>query len=230
MDVSPAQASTRSPWEDRALERSLSAARDRFSARAHRLVGAARDLAAERGSSEFTVAEVAERADVALRTFYRSFAGRDELLLALFEEEARFGAEHLRAVVDSASEPLERLRCYVTELCHLLVTGSGYASLLVREFLRLGETHPDELRMALAPMVDLLEVELRSAAAAREIRPVDHDDAVVVFTLVLAHVHAAVLVASDTGKVGDGAVDSAVSAERLWDFCRSGLSTGGEAL
>ncbi|MCZ7529750.1 MAG: TetR/AcrR family transcriptional regulator [Acidimicrobiia bacterium] len=226
MDVSRAEASTRSAWEGRTLERSLSGARDRSSARAHRLVDAARTLAAERGSSEFTVAEVATRADVGLRTFYRYFAGRDDLLLALFEEETRYGAAHLNAVVGSEPAPLDRLRRYVVELCHLLVTGSGYASLLVREFLRLGETHPDELRVALAPMVDLLEVEMRSAAAAREIRAVDHDDAVVVFTLVLAHVHASVLFTSDDTS-GDGE-DSAASAERLWGFCRSGLLPGSD--
>ena len=75
-------------WEDRALERSLASARDRSSERARRLVASARHLAAT-GSSSFTVADVATDAGISLRSFYRHFAGRDDLLLALFEEEAR---------------------------------------------------------------------------------------------------------------------------------------------
>jgi TetR/AcrR family transcriptional regulator len=209
-----------STWEGRALERSLAAARNRSSAKAHRLVDAARALAAERGSSEFTVAEVAAHAGVALRSFYRHFSGKDELLLALFEEEARHGADLLAATVAEADDPLGRLRRYVVGLCGLLVTGSGYASLLVREYLRLGESRPDDLRAALAPLVDLLEAELVEAAAAGDIRPVDHHDAVVVFTAVLAHVHASILYTP-----GD---DTETSATRLWEFCRSGLAPTGD--
>ncbi|HJR25056.1 MAG TPA: TetR/AcrR family transcriptional regulator, partial [Acidimicrobiales bacterium] len=168
------------------------------------------------GSSDFTVAEVAAKAGVALRTFYRQFAGRDELLLALFEEEARQGAELLQdSVTAEGTTPIEHLRGYVVGLCRLLDVGSGYASLLVREHLRLGESHPEELRVALAPIVDLLEEQLQAAAASGDLRPVDRHDAVVVFTAVLAHVHASVLFTEGER--------SEVSAERLWDFCHAAL-------
>lgn len=206
-------------WEDRALDRSLASARERSSTRARRLVDAARTLASERGSSEFTVAEVAARADVSLRTFYRHFAGRDELLLALFEEEVRQGVDLLVAAMDGARTPLRRVRRFVVGLCNLLETGSGYASLLVREYLRLGERRPGELRTALDPFVDLLESELRAAAQAGELRPVDRHDAVVVFTAVLAHVHASILFATDD--------DDRSSATRLWEFVRAALEPRG---
>lgn len=198
------------------MERSLAAARQRTASRAHRLVDAARELAAERGSSDFTVAEVTARADVALRTFYRHFAGRDELLLALFEEEARQGAELLRASVEAeGTSPIEHLRGFVVGLCHLLDVGSGYAALLVREYLRLGESHPDELRVALEPIVTVLEEQLQAAADAGDLRPVDRHDAVVLFTSVLAHVHASVLFTDGEGPE--------VSADRLWEFCHAAL-------
>ncbi len=120
-------------WEDRALDRSFSAARNRSSTRARRLVDAARLLAAESGSSSFTVAEVAARAGVSLRSFYRHFSGKDDLLLALFEEELQLGAKLLSEALGPARSPLERLRLYVVGLSGFVVTGSGYASLLVRE-------------------------------------------------------------------------------------------------
>jgi TetR/AcrR family transcriptional regulator len=206
-------------WEDRALDRSLSAARGRSSARARRLVDSARMLAFERGSSEFTVAEVAARADVSLRSFYRQFSGKDDLVLALFEEEARHGAELLATAAAETPEPVARLRSYVVGLCELLVTGSGYASLLLREHLRLGQRRPDDLRAALGPLIDLLETELEAAAAIDEIRAVDRHDAVLVFSAVLAHAHAAILFAPDD--------DFETSARRLWEFCRWGLAPDG---
>ena len=208
-------------WETRALERSLAEARTRSSARARSLVDAARELTAESGSTAWTVADVAARAGVALRTFYRQFGGKDELLLALFEEEASVGAEIVADAVEGHHDPLDRVRAYVVTLFGLVVTGSGYSSLLVREHLQLGDRHPGELRVALAPLVDLLADELAAAAAAGRIRPVDHDDAVLVFSMILAHVHAAILFSS-TGAGAD--VDTA--ADRLWAFCRPALTDG----
>ena len=58
-------------WQARALERSLADARARDVERMERLVDAARQLANESGSAAFTVAQVAERAALSLKSFYR---------------------------------------------------------------------------------------------------------------------------------------------------------------
>lgn len=200
-------------WEDRALERSLADARDRSSARARRLVAAARRLVAA-GSSTFTIAEVAAEAGVSLRSFYRHFAGRDELLLALIEEEARTGAAVLREVLGEGGAPIGRVQRCVETFCDLVVSGSGYAALLVREHLRLGEEHPDELRAALGPLLDVIDAELRRAAGAGALRAVDRFDAATVLALVLTHVHTAGLLAPP----------EAASSRRVWEFCRAALA------
>jgi AcrR family transcriptional regulator len=200
-------------WEHRALERSLAAARDRSSERARRLVDAARHLAAG-GSTSFTVADVAADAGISLRSFYRHFAGRDDLLLALFEEEARLGATMLDAEVGDLTDPMARARRTVEALCELVLTGSGYADVLVREHLRLGAERPEEMRAALAPMLDRFEAELGAAAAAGDLRPVDRFDAATVLALVLTHVQSALLLAPD----------EAAPAERIWRFCRAALA------
>ena len=49
------------------------------------IVDAARRLIAERGE-QFTTQELVKEAGVALQTFYRLFAGKDQLLLAVFED------------------------------------------------------------------------------------------------------------------------------------------------
>src|SRR3954466_6241819 len=84
-------------WRARALERSLAAPQARSVERLERLIDAARSLANETGTAGFTVAQVAERAGLSFKSFYRSFAGKDDLLVALLEEESRTGAELLRA-------------------------------------------------------------------------------------------------------------------------------------
>jgi hypothetical protein len=95
------------------------------------------------------------------------------------------------------------------------VSDSGYAALLVREHLRLGSTGPDAMRAALEPLVSLLTDELAAASAAGDIRPANRDDAILMFSLILGHVHTAILINSDEGP--------AVGSTRLWEFCRSAL-------
>lgn len=202
----------RSSWEDRALERSLATARDRSSVRARRLVDAARQLVAG-GSSSFTIAEVAGAAGLSLRSFYRHFSGRDELLLALVEEEARTGAHVLREVLGEGGAPVARAQRCVEVFCDLVEAGSGYASLLVREHLRLGEEHPDELRAALEPLLDVIDAELQAAAEVGAFRVVDRFDAATVLTLVVTHVHIGGLLAPPERATG----------RRISDFCRAAL-------
>ena len=52
---------------------------------AQAIVAAARRLIAERGE-RFTTQELVKEAGVALQTFYRLFGGKDQLLLAVFED------------------------------------------------------------------------------------------------------------------------------------------------
>jgi TetR/AcrR family transcriptional regulator len=200
-------------WEDRALERTLAVARERQGARARSLVDAARGLAAS-GKPAFTIADVAAEAGVSLRSFYRHFAGRDELLLALIEEEARTGVVALREGISDVAAPLERVQRCVEMLSEFVVTGSGYAALLVREHLRLAEAHPDELRAALDPLLDVVEAALHDAAAAGVLRPADRFDAATVLTLVLTHVHGASVLAPEEH----------APSHRIWELCRAALA------
>ena len=159
------------------------------------------------------MADVAADAGISLRSFYRHFAGRDDLLLALFEEEARTAVELLGELVGRGGEPIARVRRCIEALCELVVTGEGYAALLVREHLRLGAERPDEIRAALAPLLDLLHRELDAAAAAGDLRPADRFDAATVLALVLTHVQTALLLAPA----------EPAPTERIWRFCHATL-------
>jgi AcrR family transcriptional regulator len=179
-------------WRARALDRSLEQQRARSVARMDRLVAAARALANESGSAAFTVAQVAEQAGCSLKAFYRCFASKDDLLLALLEDDSRLGAELMQDRVGRASAPQDRLHIYVGTMFEFLTYEGalGYAGVLVREHRRLSEEHPDELDVALAPLVDLLVHEIEAANAAGVTASADPiRDAHATFALVLAGIN-----------------------------------------
>lgn len=203
-------------WRERALARTLEPARTRSVDRLERLVDAARDLANETGTAAFTVAQVAARAGVSLKVFYRCFAGKDDLLVALLEEDSRLGAAILRDRVDQHVDGPARIRAYVTGVFELLTLPGalGYAGLLVREHRRLSESRPSDLRRALAPMLEVLAAEIAAAAASGAACSRDPQrDARAVFALLLDGIH----------DVAQGGAQPLGVAAFLWGFCWGGL-------
>src|SRR5690349_24730093 len=103
-------------WRRRAVSRRLDAARSRAEQRVQRYIDAAFGLIDEKGTTEFTIQEVIERSGQSLRGFYQYFDGKDELLLALFEETLAESTEDIRHAVETETEPLARLRALVIRL------------------------------------------------------------------------------------------------------------------
>ena len=204
-------------WRDRALARTLEPARARSVDRLERLVDAARELANETGTAAFTVAQVAARAEVSLKGFYRCFAGKDDLLVALLEEDSRLGAAILSEMVDAHRDSPARLHAYMTGVFGLLTFPGalGYAELLVREHRRLSDSRPEDLRRALAPMIELLATEIEAAASTGAVESLDPQrHARAVFALVLDGIH----------DVARGAAEPLEVAAFLWRFWWGGLS------
>src|SRR5512139_3284497 len=103
-------------WRQRAVSKSLSAARTRAEQRVQGLLDAAFALIDESGTTQFTIQEVVDRSKQSLRGFYQYFDGKDELLFALLEETIRESLEDLREGVESESQPLDRLRAFTIRL------------------------------------------------------------------------------------------------------------------
>lgn len=206
-------------WQARALDRSLADARARSVERMAGFVAAARDLATESGSSGFTVQQVVARAGSSLKSFYRVFGGKDDLLLALLEEDLSVGAAFLTEMVDAHRSPARRIERWVTGLFELMAAGEdGYVGVLVREHRRFTEERPEELAVALAPFLELLAGELAAGMDAGVVRRGDPArDASTVFEVALARIHALVAGAGD---------DPAAEAAYVWSFCRGGLQDG----
>ena len=77
------------------------------------MLDAARRLIQAKGD-EFTTQELVAEAGVALQTFYRYFASKDELILAVIGDAMNDACEQWTATASEMPDPLDRLRFYLT--------------------------------------------------------------------------------------------------------------------
>jgi AcrR family transcriptional regulator len=212
-------------WRQRAVSRSLNAARSRAEQRVQRFLDAAFELIDEKGTTEFTIQEVIDQSKQSLRGFYQYFDGKDELLLALFEETVREATEDLQVVVDSTSGPLERLRAFTIRLHEWCDPsekprrrGTHNRRPIMEFSVQLAVDHPDQVKAAMAG-VSLLMVELvNDAATAGAIEVPDTRRAAVLMQQTVMY-----------SWFGNRLAENPrmrVTAEETWDFCLHGLGAG----
>ncbi|MGN7781426.1 TetR/AcrR family transcriptional regulator [Mycolicibacterium sp. 22603] len=211
---------TEPAWKQRALERSLRPAKLRAAQRVERFLDAARSIMAEKGSTDFTVQEVVDRSRQSLRSFYLQFDGKHELLLALFEDALGQLADQIRIALGEHTDPVRRLRVAVG----LLFTSARSEAAVQRPLFtdvapRLSVSHPAEVTVAQAPVLNLLSDLLADAAAAGRLRPFDDPRRIARITM------QTVITVAQSGD-GDTAGDS-ISADEMWDFIAYGITDGG---
>jgi len=223
--VSANEAPTEAPATRRelAVARALDSARSRAENRVELFLDAARDLMST-NATDFTVQEVVERSGQSLRTFYQYFAGKYELLLALFEESIEGAAAELETVVAEHDDPIDRLHAFCVAyhaMCRTNAPGeppTGPAPALVEFAQQLLTSHPQEAAHAFEPMVELLRRLLEEAEAAGGLRPgLDLQRITgVVLQATMFSAFASTISASSPGH-GD---------EVLWDLLVHGITVG----
>ena len=116
-------------WEERAAERSPAVHRSRLRTvrQARVLVDAAVRLIGRKGDA-FTTQELAKEAGIALQTFYRYFASKDELLLAVIADTISVAAEGWVAASAELPDPIDRLHFYITSIFGTLDDGGDDAA------------------------------------------------------------------------------------------------------
>jgi AcrR family transcriptional regulator len=217
-----------STWREMAVARSLDPARARAEQRVQRFLDAAVDLMHDDAGKDFTVQDVVERSGQSLRSFYQYFAGKHELLLALFEEAVRSTAERLQDVVGGTDDPRERLHRFVIEhyrLCRPTPRSrrskpAGPTPVAMAEFgQQLLTEHPKEASVAFVPVVALFEQLLDEAAEAGVIRSGLHHRRVagVVLQAIMFNAFAATISGSSLRTGGHD------DAEELWDLVMHGI-------
>jgi TetR/AcrR family transcriptional regulator len=180
---------------------------------AQEILVAARQLIEEKGAS-FTIHEVTKKAGVALQTFYRYYAGKDQLFLAAIQSLISEHCMLLEATAQSTDDPAERLRLYVTASLGSLQAdiGEGGPRFIASEHWRLLQFDPEGMNAATKPFADLVQRELEAAQAAGTLAPRDPTrDAWMITKLVIAVFHHYAFVPDDPGVTTAG--------DDVWHFC-----------
>ncbi len=216
-------------WRELAVARSLDPARARAEKRVQRFLDAALELMQSGPDQEFTVQEVVERSGQSLRSFYQYFAGKHELLLALFEESVRTTAEKLRAVVEEEDDPVERLHRFATEyyrVCRPAAKGRSAKNRptpAMAEFAQqLLTSHPHEAARAFVPLMAVFEAVLSGAVAAGAVRPgLEHRRIAGIVLQAIMFNTFATTISGDLDRV-----PAATAPEELWDVIFHGIGAG----
>jgi AcrR family transcriptional regulator len=216
------QEADRPGWRQRAVAKSLSAARTRAEKRIQGLLDAAFALMDERGTTEFTIQEVVDRSKQSLRGFYQYFESKDELLFALLEESIRESLEDLQSAVDSESVPLDRLRAFTIRLHEWCEPLGGrrkrgtHNRVPISEFsLQLAIKDPDRLVAVMAPVSQMLLELIKAAAADGSVRVADPRRAALLIQQTAMY---SWLMNRFVQKP-----QARVTAEDTWEFCLHGL-------
>jgi len=204
-------------WQRQSMQRSLQAARARAHARSDRFVRAATQLLREKGNTDFTVQDVVDRSKMSIRTFYKYFASKEDLLVAVYETVvAREAVPRLRKQIAKQKDPLLRLKAYVDCLIELTAKSEPAARTLANFQNRLAESRPADLARSMRPQFELLVELIEDVARTRPLRRdlTAERAARLTHYTVTAAVHGRVLGA-------EGAFD--LPARAIWEFCASGL-------
>lgn len=205
-------------WQRQSVDRSLRSARARAHARSDRFVAAATELLQEKGTADFTVQDVVERSRMSIRTFYKYFASKEDLLVAVSETViAREAVPRLRASLDKHRDPLLRLRAFIECISELTDEATRpVARMLASHQNRLAESRPADLARAMRPLlgllVELIEDVARTSPLANGLTA--ETAARLTHYVVLTALHARVFEA-------EGAAD--VTARMIWQFCLAGM-------
>lgn len=189
------------------------------------IIAAAYDLLAEEGLDGLTIRAVLARTGLARRAFYENFAGKDDLVLAVFAETLLQAADQLGGWAREKADPLERLRFMVSSIVMGRFgreeTPPGERDLrgaaLSREHMRLAESHPGQLQAALAPLLSVIAGHLAEGMAAGQVHKSDPARlARLVYNLVSTTVHTELL--AEEGGIPDPAARARL-ADEIWEFC-----------
>lgn len=219
--MTPASMSSVSRAEERAAERSAAVqrSRERIANQVRLMLDAALRLIREKGDG-FTTQELVKEAGVALQTFYRYFASKDELLLAVIADAMANACAGWEAAARELPDPIARLRFYVTAVLEVLDTeggDDGTARFIVSTHWRLHRIFPEELAEAEKPFVDLLLTEVNAGVEAGLLAPANSEWAAwFVAELVRSVYHYYAYAPREAG-----------AQEQLWQFCLTALGGTG---
>jgi len=195
-------------------------------ARSRLLIDAASELLEEGGVEGLTVRAVLKRTGLARRAFYERFAGKDDLVVAVFEETLREAARRYHEEAKQQPTPLDRLQMVVVGLVQGAIdneNGIGQARVfaMVHEHLRLAQSRPGELQAALRPLLDFIAEQVTEGISMGQLRACDPVlQATLIYNLVATTLHTELMMKEPEGY---SAQRSEQLISEIWEFCRRAI-------
>ena len=214
---------------DRGRSRGIVTDAQQILERSRSIVAAAYVLLDKEGLEGLTIRAVLEKTGLSRRAFYERFAGKDDLMLAVFEHTVRLAADHYRAQVATLTDPMARMELIVTCIVlgeSTLKESGGNTSrrgaAMSREHLRLAQSRPDDLQAALDPLIALIAEQLFRGMEVGSVRDCAPQRlATLVYNLVATTVHTELL--AQEARVRDRTRRLQLAAD-LWEFCRRAIA------
>lgn len=190
------------------------------------ILDAAYALLDEEGLDGLTIRAMLKRTGLARRAFYERFAGKDDLVLAVFEETLKEAAVFLERETADCPDALDQVRVIVYSL--VLGTqpqdggiGIRRISAIVREHMRLAQTRPSELESALRPLLGVIADRISAGIRTGQLRTCDPAlQATLIYNLIASTVHIELLM-EESGEAASYRRQRL--ADDIWEFCRRAI-------
>lgn len=224
LEVVDAEVELPTSWQQRTIDRRLSSARARALARSSRFLATALELVEESGSADFTIQALIDRSNLSLRAFYQHFAGKDELLLALYENVTSQFTESIRHEVDAADGPMEKLEAFCRGFLSRAESSENAGGRVMTIYnLSLEIERPDDFAKIWEPHQRLLTKVITSCSRAGLIRK---DLTVAQLTTLL---NSTLTALAQIGVFHLGGKGTDLSEDQLWAWCRQALMPPADA-
>ena len=159
-------------WRTRMIGRSIGPAADRAIRRGHAIISAAARTIYRSGGDDFTMRKVAEEAGLSLRALYQHFSGKDDLLVALFEESQVVVARLIERHAARYADPLDKLGAALYFATNPRQhTDRDYNAALARYVVRASVTAAEQVGHARRPVIEVLARLINEAMLAGELEP-----------------------------------------------------------
>ena len=200
------------PVEERLADATLAARRGQYAAEVRRLIDAAFAVMRATGDIDPPVRDIVKRAGLSNQAFYRHFASKDALLLAVLADGQRQLVDYLQARVASSADPETQVRLWIEGV--LAQARNPEAAAATRPFAingaRLADRFPADLIATRAQLLDTLVPSVRALGGTDE-------DASLVCELALARMNDA---------IAHRRRPQPHEVERLVAFCIAGVRFG----
>lgn len=191
------------------------------------LIAAANELLEIGGLEGLTIRAVLKRTGLARRAFYERFAGKDDLVLAVFEETMAEAGAMFKRDAQALTSPLDKV-CHVVRglVLGALTTETRvsvrHASAIVREHMRLAESRPAELDSALRPLLQAIADPISEGIRTGQLRQCDPDlQARLIYNLLATTIHTELMKQGDERKPPSDRGNRL--ADEIWEFCRRAI-------